>query len=214
MPENQIQNSRRNFLKQSTILGIGVAATPLLSHATVMESRESLYILGPRKGYTPQVGTMLSTMTMMQEWMIGTFKKLSVEQLDYLLDADANSIGAMAMHLAATEKFYQLHTFDDIPWDGWSEDVTAKWGVASSLGQAARDTIKGNPASYYIDALNEVREATKKGFAERDDDWLMWEDEDWFWGPTNNYCKWFHVCEHISNHNGQMKLISKRFEKE
>jgi len=207
-------SDRRNFLKQSALLGVGLAAAPLMANTQSSEYRESLYILGPRKGYSPQVGTLLSTMTMMQEWMIGTFKKLSVEQLDYLLDADANSIGAMAMHLAATEKFYQLHTFDDIPWDGWSEDVKAKWAVASALGQPARDNIKGNPASYYVDALNEVREDTKKGFAKRDDEWLMWVDEDWFWGPTNNYCKWFHVCEHISNHNGQMKLISKRFEKE
>jgi hypothetical protein len=204
---------RRTFLKNTAAAGIGLAAAPLLGFSPSTENRESLYIIGPRKGYSPQVGTLLSTLTMMQEWMIGTFKKLSVEQLDYLLDEDANSIGAMAMHLAATEKFYQLHTFDNIAWDAWSEDVKAKWSVASNLGKDARQQIKGNPASYYVDALNEVREDTKRGFAKRDDDWLFWVDEDWFWGPTNNYCKWFHVCEHISNHNGQMKLIAKRFEK-
>ena len=32
-------------------------------------------------------------------------------------------------------------------------------------------------------------------------------DPDWPWGPTNNFCKWFHVCEHESNHNGQIKWI-------
>lgn len=31
--------------------------------------------------------------------------------------------------------------------------------------------------------------------AKRDDDWLMAVDKDWYWEPTNNYCKWFHVCE-------------------
>jgi hypothetical protein len=211
MPENSTSKSRRNFLKQSAFLSIGLAATPLIAQVNPQEYRESLYIIGPRKGYSPQVGTLLSTMTMMQEWMIGTFKDLSIEQLDYLLDDDANSIGAMTMHLAATEKYYQLNTFDKIAWDEWSKAVKDQWDVASGLGEDARKSIKGNPASYYIEALNEVREATKKGFAERNDEWLMWVDEDWFWGPTNNYCKWFHVCEHISNHNGQMKLIAKRF---
>jgi hypothetical protein len=28
----------------------------------------------------------------------------------------------------------------------------------------------------------------------------------WFWGPTNNLCKWFHVCEHESHHLGQIDL--------
>ena len=202
---------RRKFLKQSALLGIGMAAAPILGSAQIEEGRESLYIIGPRKGYTPQIGTLLSTMEMMTEWLFGTIKDLSVEQLDFLLDNDANSIGAMALHLAASEKKYQIHTFDGVAWGKWSEEVKAKWEVASSLGQEARDTIKGNPASYYMDAISEVREATKAGFAQRDDDWLMEVDEDWAWGPTNNYCKWFHVCEHISNHRGQMKLIAKRF---
>lgn len=211
MSQSEKKHGRRLFLKSTAMAGIGLAAAPLMSFAPMPENRESLYIIGPRKGYSPQVGTLLSTMEMMQAWLIGTFEKMSIEQLDYLMDDDANSIGAMAMHLAATEKYYQLHTFEGIPWGEWSEEVQAQWDVASSLGQPARDTIKGNPASYYIDALNTVREATKVGFAKRDDEWLMWVDEEWPWGPTNNYCKWFHVCEHISNHRGQMKLIAKRF---
>ena len=46
----------------------------------------------------------------------------------------------------------------------------------------------------------------------RDDKWLMTEDMNWEWTPkpTNNYCKWFHVCEHESNHNGQIKYIKGR----
>jgi hypothetical protein len=28
--------------------------------------------------------------------------------------------------------------------------------------------------------------------------------------PTNNFCKWFHVCEHEANHRGQMIEIRKR----
>ena len=47
-------------------------------------------------------------------------------------------------------------------------------------------------------------------FRKRDDTWLMSVDQKWPWGPTNNYCKWFHVCEHESNHNGQIKFLAKR----
>jgi uncharacterized damage-inducible protein DinB len=205
-------NSRRTFLKSTAMAGIGLAAAPLMSFTPIPENRESLYIIGPRKGYSPNVGTLLSTMEMMQTWLIGTFDKMSIEQLDYLMDEDANSIGAMAMHLAATEKYYQLHTFDGVPWGEWSDEDKAQWDVAMNLGEKGREILKGQPASYYIEALNTVREATKKGFAERNDEWLFTVDEEWPWGPTNNYCKWFHVCEHISNHRGQMKLIAKRFE--
>jgi hypothetical protein len=30
------------------------------------------------------------------------------------------------------------------------------------------------------------------------------------WGATNDYRKWFHVREHESNHNGQIKFLAKR----
>jgi hypothetical protein len=29
-------------------------------------------------------------------------------------------------------------------------------------------------------------------------------------GPTNDYCKWFHVCEHESNDDAQIKWIRNR----
>jgi len=58
--------------------------------------------------------------------------------------------------------------------------------------------------------LNEAREKTLAEFRKREDAWLMAVDEGWVWGPTNNYCKWFHVCEHISHHAGQTQFQKKR----
>ena len=79
-----------------------------------------------------------------------------------------------------------------------------------SLGEPAREKIRGHDIDYYLTKLHEVRETTKKEFAQRGDDWIM-KSEPFFDGePTNNYCKWFHVCEHESNHNGQIKFIKKR----
>ncbi len=78
------------------------------------------------------------------------------------------------------------------------------------LGREARKTIKGNNLDYYINILKETREKTIEEFKKRDDKWLLTVDKGWSWGPTNNYCKWFHVCEHESNHNGQIKWIRSR----
>ena len=82
--------------------------------------------------------------------------------------------------------------------------------VAMKLGEPARNTIKGHDLAYYTNMLDEVRAKTLTEFKKRDDQWLMTVDQGWAWGPTNNYCKWFHVCEHESHHQGQIALIKSR----
>ena len=78
------------------------------------------------------------------------------------------------------------------------------------LGDPARKAIKGNKLEYYLGALDEARGKTLAEFRKRDDKWLQAVDQGWGWGPTNNLCKWFHVCEHESHHNGQISLIKGR----
>ena len=78
------------------------------------------------------------------------------------------------------------------------------------LGKKARKQIRGYELNYYLDELKTVRANTMAEFAKRDDAWLLATDEDFAWGPTNNYCKWFHVGEHESDHNGQIKFLRKR----
>ena len=57
----------------------------------------------------------------------------------------------------------------------------------------------------------ETREKTLAEFKKRDDKWLMTVTPKFFNGrPTNNYCKWFHVCEHESHHLGQIDFLIKR----
>ncbi len=149
-------------------------------------------------------------MTWMRTTILRPVKDMTVEQLDYLHDDHANSIGAMLFHLAATERFYQIHTFEGKAWGDWSEQDKKRFDVAMNLGEEGRKQIKGNKLDFYLSTLQEVRENTIKEFKKRDDAWLLGVDEKWFWGPTNNYCKWFHVCEHESNHNGQIKWIKSR----
>ena len=212
MKNQSENNNRRNFLKSSTLLTCGLVSIPFVGIANELpkQTEDSLYIIGPMDGYDPQVGTLLSTMNMMRAWVINSVKDLTVEQLDFQIDEQSNSIGAMLLHLAATEKYYQLHTFDGLEWGAWGEDIKAEWDIPSGLGKLGREQIIGNEVGYYLEKLKDVREHTKKEFAKRGDKWLMEIDQDWPWGPTNNYCKWFHVCEHESNHRGQMKFITKR----
>jgi len=103
-----------------------------------------------------------------------------------------------------------MNTFEAKAWGSWPDSVKQKWDTSMDLGEPARKAIKGNDLDYYLKILEETREKALGEFRKRDDSWLMSVDKDWPWGPTNNYCKWFHVCEHESNHNGQIKLLAKR----
>ena len=204
---------RRNFIKKSSLLAMGSGAlltVPLNGYAQPATSQDDLNIVGPKEGFSPQIGTLVSMMNWMRMVILSPVRGMSVKDLDYLVDKKANSIGAMLWHLASTERFYQIHTFEGRKWGDWEQADKDNWALAMQLGDKAREAIKGNPLEFYMEKLDTVRENTLKEFAKRDDDWLMAVDKDWYWGPTNNYCKWFHVCEHESNHNGQFKFIKSR----
>jgi uncharacterized damage-inducible protein DinB len=114
------------------------------------------------------------------------------------------------LHLAATETYYQLNTFEGKKWDSWPDSVKQQWDAAMELGDAGRKAIKGHDRDYYLNILHEIRAKTLAEFAKRDDAWFLAADKDWPWGPTNNYCKWFHVCEHEAHHTGQIAFLRKR----
>jgi uncharacterized damage-inducible protein DinB len=207
--------NRRSFLKASAVLGCGIGAAGLSSPAMLAAvalgvNKEGINIIGPREGFSPQVGTLVSMLEWMRSAILQPVQGLTLAQLDYLHDSKANSIGALLLHLAAIERFYQLNTFEGRKWDDWDEMTKKDWGVAAGLGGAARQTIRGHNLDYYLDRLREGREHTLAELRKRDDAWLRQIDQGWVWGPTNNYCKWFHVCEHESNHSGQIKWTKRR----
>ncbi len=213
MKKNIKKTNRRNFIKTSSLLTIGTGSLLAFPNPVFGNSQtgsDYINVLGPKEGYSPQIGTLVSMMNWMRNVILIPIKGMSVKDLDFLIDDKANSIGAMLWHLAATERFYQIHTFEGKKWGDWDEKDKNEWNIASGLGDKARKTIKGNSLDFYLEKLENVRKGTLREFSKRDDDWLMKVDKDWFWGPTNNYCKWFHVCEHESNHNGQFKFIKSR----
>jgi uncharacterized damage-inducible protein DinB len=167
----------------------------------------NLYLVTPIAGYTPQMGRLVSMMNYARRTTLDEVKGLSVEQLDYLHDPNSNSIGALLLHIAAVEAWYQGATFGS---SGTAASEKGPWEIALDLGAQSRREIKGNSVDYYLRILEEVRSKTLEEFAKRNDQWL--DEETPFWGgqPANNYFKWFHVFEDEINHRGQIRWLKKR----
>lgn len=209
-PSEERLPTRRNFLKFSAALAAGASGWSPVSIASptpaqVQES--SPWVIGPKPGFTPEIGTLTSMMAFTRMQVMQAVKGLSVADLDFLLDNKANTIGALLQHLAATEAFYQANSFDGYSWEKMPEAVKQKWEVPMNLGEPARKSVRGNSLDYYLDLLHTGREKTLAEFKKRDDKWLMTVDPE-FGG--NNFGKWFHVAEHESNHNGQIKFLRSR----
>jgi hypothetical protein len=200
---------RRNFLKATVGVTAGITGFTMLPQAGQSEETD-LFVVGPKKGYTPQIGTLVSQMAFMRWQVLSSLKGMSQKDLDFLLDEKANRMGALLMHLVAVEKFFQLNTFDGLEPAKLPEEWKEKWGMPMELGEPARKAIVGHDLDYYLNLLSETREKTLAEFRKRDDAWLAAVDKTWGWGPTNNYCKWFHVTEHEANHNGQIKFLKSR----
>lgn len=170
--------------------------------------RDSTYILSPRTGYTPLVGAMVSMLNNLSARVEEAVKELSQKEADHFLDDKANSIGALVMHLAAAEAYYQVFTFEK---RGFNEEEKKKWQVALDLGPEARKTYQGHDIEYYLNIYREVRKKTLEELAKRDDNWLA---EAPLGSDINNHFCWFHVMEHQSSHLGQISLLKKRLPKE
>jgi uncharacterized damage-inducible protein DinB len=196
--------NRRRFIQAA-------AASALIAAPRTHAADKDLNVFGAKPGYSPQIGTLVSEMAWMRQQVLYTVQGLTPAQLDFLLDEKANRIGALLLHLAAAEKLYQLNTFNNIrPSDLEHTPAFKEWGVPMELGEPARQAIKGHDLDYYLNILQQTREQTLAEFRKRDDAWLMTVDKTWGWGPTNNLCKWFHVCEHESHHAGQIALLKSR----
>lgn len=161
------------------------------------------------EGYSPHIGTIVSMLNYNRQTIINTVKSLTIDQLDYLHDPKANTIGALILHLGAVDKFYQINTFEGR--QDFNDEEKKFWSAPMNLGDEGRKSIKGREVKYYLDIINEVRQKTLAEFKKKDDKWLLAIDPEWSKErPLNTYWKWFHVCEHESNHRGQMTWLKSR----
>jgi uncharacterized damage-inducible protein DinB len=210
--KHPLQNiNRRKFLQNTAWTAVGAGSLslfPLINYA-LPGPDDNINIIGPREGYSPQIGILVSQMDWIRASVIRATQGLTQPELDFLVDSESNSIGALLMHLAATDTIYQDLTFHNL--QDFSPENKKKFGVAMELGEEGRKQIKGHDLNYYTSILAETRETTLKEFKKRNDQWIAEVDPHFFGNlPTNNFCKWFHVCEHEANHRGQMTVIRKR----
>lgn len=202
---------RRKFLQQSlaaatALTGLGASMS---ASASILSADPSVYMIYPVEGYTPHIGTLVAMLNYNRHTVINAVKDLTIQQLDYLHDPQSNTIGALIMHLGATEVFYQANTFEDR--QDLNEAEKKEWGAASELGDRGRKEIKGHEVKYYLDRIESVRKWTLEEFKKKDDDWLLKIDPEWSKERNFNcYWKWFHVCEHESNHRGQITWLKVR----
>lgn len=154
------------------------------------------------KGYSNDIGNMISMLDNLKKRVERQVRNLDQEGTDFLLDENANSPGAIIYHLAATEAYYQVYTFEG---RGFNAEEKTKWDTALNLGEKARKEFKNKPISYYLDLYDEVRAKTKKLLKTKDDDWFKSKI-----GNMTMHWAWFHVMEHQANHMGQLAMITKR----
>jgi len=168
---------------------------------TAVQSQNEIKVV---KGYSPQIGTTLAMLDDLKSRVTRSVQNLSQKEVDFLLDENANRIGAMILHLAATEKYYQLYTFEN---RGFNAEEKKIWDTALNLGANARESIQGKPIDYYLDIWKEVRNETKRLLKTKDDKWFAAGVKK---SSMNNHWAWYHVMEHQANHMGQIRLITKR----
>ena len=157
----------------------------------------------PVEGYAPQIGIMVDMLEELKQRIVEDLADLDQKQTDFLFDEKANSIGAIIMHLAAIEIYYQVETLEGRT---WTQEEAAFWETASDLGPEAREKINGKPIQYYLDLWDQVREKTLRGLKAKNNEWFAATIEE----GMNNHWVWFHVMEHQANHMGQIALIRKR----
>ena len=160
------------------------------------------------KGYSKQIGVTVAMLEELKKRVTGCVSELELEEVDFLLDDDANRIGALIMHLAATEKYYQLYTFENRK---FNEAEKEKWQIGLKLGDDARKKIINQPIKYYLEIWNEVRKETLRLLKTKNDKWFNSYVKE---SKMNNHWAWYHVMEHQANHMGQIKLITKRLPKD
>ncbi len=156
----------------------------------------------PTEGYSPQIGIMVDMLEDIKDRIVADVHNLDQKETDYRFDHKANSIGAIIMHLAATEAYYQVETLAERKFSQ-ADDF---WGLPTGLGAESKDKYQGKPIAHYLDLWDQVREKTLKGLKARDDKWLAANIEE----GINNHWVWFHVLEHQASHMGQIALIKNR----
>lgn len=119
------------------------------------------FVIDKIDGLHPEFSKLVSMMNYARYTTMQAVEDLTMEELDYLYDEEANSIGMLLYHMAAVEFYYQIHTFEDRE---PTEAELERWLPGLELEALGREEIKGKSIEFYIDTLQEVRSKTIETF--------------------------------------------------
>jgi len=195
MLAHECRPSRRNFLK------IGAASPPAPPDfpraATAFAQDRESWMIGPQKGYTPEIGTLVSMLAFTRMQVLQNVKGLS-QTRSRLPSRRQSQHHRRAAHAPRRNRNVLRHKLFRRPEMGFPGPTKSKKsGHPHEPRRARRKAIKGNSLDYYLTALHESREKNLAEFKKRDDKWLTVVDTEM---GMNNFAKWFHVAEHESNH--------------
>ena len=161
------------------------------------------YTITAREGYSPQIGILVDMLDNSRNQILEAIKELDPADLDYRFDDQANTIGALLMHLIATQSYYQVQSLEERSWD---EQEEAFWTKASNVEENSKGALRGKDLSYYREVWDKVHGKTLVGLKQKDDAWLQLMVDD----GINHHYIWFHVFDHQANHLGQISVIINR----
>src|SRR4051794_40312857 len=121
----------------------------------------SLFVLGT------EAGGLLDMLRYVRHTTIKAVEGLTASQLDHRFDAQSNSIGALLLHVAAVESWYQVNSFDVREWTAEEESKWLTW-----VDLAPHEPL-GQPLQFYLDTLASVRARTERELRARDEEWLL-----------------------------------------
>lgn len=112
------------------------------------------YLIAPAPGYAPSIGRLAYVRATTLEAVEG----LTQPELDHLLDEDANSIAMLLEHIPSVEEYCQRNSLGLTTPAATSERTR----LGASLGDEARQRVRGQPLGYYLGRMRALRAAPWK----------------------------------------------------
>ena len=94
------------------------------------------FVIDKLEGLHVEFSKLVSMMNYARYTTMQAVESLTIEELDYLYDKEANSIGMLLYHMAAIEFYYQIHTFEDRE---PTEAELERWLPGIELGDLGRE---------------------------------------------------------------------------
>lgn len=167
-----------------------------------MTTSDDLFVIGPRDGYGPRVGTLASQLATARHYLRGAVRGLDAAALHARPAPARNAVAEILAHLLAAEALMRAITFED----RMLEPDREAEHVAALRFEAPQDPDRD--LAWYLRALASSREATLAGLRARDDAWLH-APKTFFGRPANVHYYWLHYLQDEARHTGQITLIRK-----